>query len=204
MTLVIFGRGHAVGFGRNAAVQSKLLEQLPELVRIVGFVGENRSGAQALDQIRGGDDIVDIPRRKDHSQRSPAVVDQSVNLGIGPAASFSNLLILSRFSTPEGVLVRLHASRVDRPQLTLSLLGQELEDLFPYTRLTPALPASIDGGVRREYAQRTPTAPFPKTEKQRFEYRLDRNRRPPPTSTDASFVQAVNFFSRSIEAASLR
>lgn len=62
------------------------LDLLAQAVGIIGFVGENLFGLQAIDQVVGGCHIVLLPRSEIEANRQAERIDYSVDLGAEAAA----------------------------------------------------------------------------------------------------------------------
>lgn len=206
-TFVILRRTGFVGLGRNASLKPTRLEQLPERRAAVGFVGEDRSGVLASDQLGGCDAVVSVSRSENEANGAPPGVNQGVDLRVGPSFGSPDALNFNALRTAEGVLVNLRASRVDCPELPNGAVRERVEDLVPNAGLAPSLPSRVDGGVRCENAQRSPGATFPHPEEHREKDPLGINWRPPALGFTELYGSTrevvINFFSRLALAASL-
>ncbi len=178
----------------------------PEPLASVGFVGKDRSGVLASDQLGGCDALVSVSRSEVEANCAPPGVSQGVDLRVDPSLGSPDALDLNALRTTEGVLVNLCESRVDRPELPNDGVCGRVEDLVTNPRLALGLPSSVDGGVRREGAQRPPRATFPHAEEHSEKDALGLDRRPGSPRVAELYGRkrevVINFFNRLALAAS--
>jgi hypothetical protein len=151
----------AVILGRDARLKTQAREEIAKGIAIIGFVRQDGAGRLARDQIPGKQDVVPIACRKDNGNGTPFGIDESVNLGVLPSASSSNLLISRGFCGAKPVLVDLDAGRIDGPEHAVSALANMLEDALPKSGIAPTPPTGVNRGVGSKDRQGSPGAALP-------------------------------------------
>lgn len=189
----------SVGFRWNAAFQSALIKELPELIRIIGFVSKNRSPRKAVDQFECTDQIVAITGCADEAKHAPSSINQSMNLRIRSTSRLPYQLMFRSLRAAEGMFMHFDTGRINRPQLALQPSRQKDVDFVPNAKVAPFSPSSVDRGIGGEDAQGAPTASFTKTKQNRLEDRFYRNRWPSRFSFVSTVcstrIDQINFFS---------
>jgi len=167
-------RRFSIRLGRDAGLQAQPVEGPAELIAVIGFVGEDGSLGAALHQAGSGGQIVALSGGQAQPNGSSPVVDQGMDLGVGPAPGVSNFLKTSNFHGSETVFVNFDTGRIDGPQLPFRLFGKLFENLVPYPCIAPLFPAGVDGGVRGEDTQCAPGTTFSQPEEQGLKYEVHR------------------------------
>lgn len=74
------GRIFAIGFWRNAGLQSERFQEDAEGITIIGFIGKDRPVRMALNQCWSGPQVVSITCRQNDANGFALIVDQSMRL----------------------------------------------------------------------------------------------------------------------------
>lgn len=189
----------SVGLRWNAALQPTFGEKLSEFVRVIGFVGKNGSPRKAIHEIERADQVMPIPGCSDQPEHASGSIDQGMNLRVRSASRLSNLLFFRALRASEGMLVDLHACRINRPKLAFEPGRKVSMDLVPNPEIAPLSPPSVDRCVGSEDAQSPPATALAKSKQNGLENRLRRNWFSPCHSLAgficSTLVDQINFFS---------
>ncbi len=198
MASVKWNRTCAIGFWWNAGLQVPCAEEFAKLIRVVGFVGENRLFRESFNEIKGSDQIVPISGCSNESEHATFAIDESMNLGIRTTSGCTNELMFSALRAAKSVFVNFNTGRIDRPKLPFEIRGDSDMDFIPNSLFAPLLPAGVNRGMWSENTQGPPTAPFPKSEKQGMKNCFDRYWRTsayrPGIGFPRTLSDSINFF----------
>lgn len=78
--------GGPVGLRRDAGFEVEAFQKRSESIAVVGFVGEDGSADTSFNQFWSRDQIVSMALGEDKFDSAPAVIDQSVDLSVGPSS----------------------------------------------------------------------------------------------------------------------